>query len=57
MLGVGVAYRERKKDTIHQAGNIVGTWMTMLGYVFVNYVNSFSEFKFNSIPQDLQQDG
>lgn len=55
MLGVGVAYRERKKDTIHQAGNIVGTWMTMLGYVFVNYANSLSEFKFNSI-QDLQQD-
>ena len=50
MVGVRVAYRERKKENIHHAGNIVGTWMTMLEYAFVKYVNSFNELRFNSIP-------
>lgn len=49
MVGVRVTYRERKKEIICHAGNIVGTWVTRLGYAFVNYVNSFSELKFSSI--------
>lgn len=29
--------------------------MAMLRNAFVDYVNGLSEFKFNSIPQDLEQ--
>lgn len=49
MVGVRVTYGERKKEIIRHAGNIVGTWVTRLGYAFVNYVNSFSELKFSFI--------
>lgn len=52
---VGVAYRG-KRDIIHCAGNIVGIWIAMLGYAFVNCINNLSEFIFNSMPQDLERD-